>query len=141
MSKYEIEILNEYDDDGTMPNNVSKLSDAVIGHRIVSAALGTVEGIWRESEGLILTLDDGTQVELADDEDCCAYTKLKGFFAHPEMVNHVITGVGTTHEYTKWHIYADFGDVLTLDVEWSCGNPFYYSYGFYITVKPLEQVD
>ena len=45
-------------------------------------------------------------------------------------------GVGTTGEYTRWHIYADLGDVLELTVGWSCGNPFYYGYGFYIDVVP-----
>lgn len=43
--------------------------------------------------------------------------------------------------FTKWHIYADMGDVMELDVEWSCGNPFYYGYGFDIVVEPFGGVD
>ena len=46
----------------------------------------------------------------------------------------MILGVGTTDGYTTWHIFADMGDVLELTVVWSCGNPFYYGYGFTITV-------
>jgi hypothetical protein len=53
---------------------------------------------------------------------------------HPERVDHIITGVGTTGGYTTWHIYADMGDVLELSVGWSSGNPFYYGYGFDISV-------
>ena len=50
-------------------------------------------------------------------------------------MDHVILGVGTTDGYTTWHIYADFGDVMRLKVGWSCGNPFYYGYGFTIRVE------
>jgi hypothetical protein len=57
------------------------------------------------------------------------------------MVEHAILGVGTTEGYTKWHIYADFGDVMQLDVGWSCGNPFYYGYGFDIAVEPRPPED
>jgi hypothetical protein len=66
--------------------------------------------------------------------DCCAYTELESFLLNPELVDHVITGVGTTDGYQTWHVYADMGDVLKLDVGWSCGNPFYYGYGFTIRV-------
>src|SRR5690242_13515185 len=135
---YPKETLDPNDDNGTMPDNVAELAEAVIGRRIVSAQKEEVEGRWyNTAEGLVLTLDDGTKVSLVDTSDCCAYTDLEGFFTHPEMVDHVILGVGTTDEYTKWHIYADFGDVVELDVGWSCGNPFYYGYGFDIAVKPL----
>jgi hypothetical protein len=120
--------LSDYDDDGTMPANVEELGKAVIGHRIVSAD--------QESGGFTLTLDTGARVKLLDTSDCCAYTELEEFFAHPEMVEHAILGVGTTEGYTKWHIYADFGDVMELKVGWSPGNPFYYGYGFDIAVSP-----
>lgn len=69
-----------------------------------------------------------------DDGDCCAYTNLDAFLLNPELVDHIITGVGTTDAYQTWHIYCDLGDVLKLDVGWSCGNPFYYGYGFDIKV-------
>jgi hypothetical protein len=125
-------------DDGTMPENVAELAEAVIGHRIVHAEKETVEGRWYgAAPALVLTLDDGTRVSLANTVDCCAYTELEEFFARPDMVDHAILGVGTTEGYTKWHIYADFGDVMELKVDWSCGNPFYYGYGFDIAVEPV----
>lgn len=31
---------------------------------------------------------------------------------------------------------AVVGDVMELEVGWSCGNPFYYGYGFSINVVP-----
>jgi hypothetical protein len=138
---YPEETLDPDDDDGTMPENVDKLRAAVIGHRIVSAEQGApTSGGWygRRDRALILTLDDGTKVELIDTDDCCAYTALDSFLFDPSAVDHVITGVGTTDGYTQWHIYADMGDVLLLDVDWSSGNPFYYGYGFYIKVRPAE---
>lgn len=139
--RYPKETLDADDDDGTMPENVAALETAVVGHRIVSAQKKTVKGRYATTEGLLLTLDDGTEVSLANTSDCCAYTQLEGFFTHPEMVDHAITGVGTTEGYTKWHIYADFGDVMRLDVEWSCGNPFYYGYGFDIAVEPVASAE
>lgn len=136
---YPKEVLNQDEDNGTMPENVAELERAVIGRRIVSAKKDTVEHRWGgHVEAFVLTLDNGTKVSLEDTSDCCAHTDLEGFFAHPEMVDHAILGVGTTEGYTKWHIYADFGDVVGLDVAWSCGNPFYYGYGFDIAVKPVE---
>lgn len=128
-------------DNGTMPRNVETLSRAVIGRKIVSAELGRIPGTgfywFRPSNCLILTLDDGTRVALRDTDDCCAFTELDNFLLHPENVQHVITGVGTEDGYTKWHIYADFGDILDMDVSLSAGNPFYYGYGFAIDVIPM----
>lgn len=140
---YVPEQLDEDDDDGTMPSNVAELAESVTGHRIVPAETKTLPGVktWRGAvDGPVLTLDDGTQVGLVDTADCCAYTVLDGFLLHPERVDHIITGVGTTEGYTRWHIYADMGDVLELQVGWSCGNPFYYGYGFDIHVIPLDQM-
>lgn len=141
-NRYPVEVLSEYDDNGTMPSNVGTLEAAVVGHRIVSAEkrddipppYDWAE--WTES-GLVLTLDNGKQVTLVDTDDCCAYTELREFLLHPELVDHVITGVGTTEGYGTWHIYADAGDVLELSVGWSSGNPFYYGYGFSINVIDL----
>lgn len=139
-TRYPEDVLGEEDDDGRMPENVAELAEAVVGQRIVSAEKGTIEGrYWGSEEALILTLDDGTQVRLSDTEDCCAYTVLEQFLLHPDKVDHIITGVATTEGYTKWHIFADFGDVLELSVGWSCGNPFYYGYGFDISVVPLDE--
>lgn len=138
--RYPIERLGSDDDDGTMPENVDALRLAVIGHRIVSAEVGDVAGDrwgYRASTALVITLDNGKRVELRDTGDCCACTELKSFLLHPERVDHIITGVGTTDGYSTWHIFADMGDVLELSVGWSCGNPFYYGYGFDISVTEL----
>ena len=137
--RYPTEELPDDYDDGTMPGNVAELEKAVIGRKIVSAEKcdGAPQSAYYGSgHGFRLTLDDGTQVWLMDTSDCCAFTELDAFLLHPENVDHAITGVGTTDGYTKWHIYADLGDVLELDVDWSCGNPFYYGYGFDIVVAP-----
>lgn len=141
--RYPQEVLDEWDDDGTMPNNVAQLADAVVGHKIVSAEKRITEyenyGYTRSAEAFVITLDNGKQVQLFDNSDCCAYTDLEGFLLDPSAVDHVILGVGTTDEYQTWHIYADFGDVLKLTVGWSPGNPFYYGYGFSIKVVDHDQ--
>ena len=136
---YPVETLDEFDDDGTMPENVAALAEAVVGHRIVSVDQGvTVPGrCYGETAATVITLDNGKRVALADGGDCCAYTQLETFLLHPERIGHIITGVGTTDGYQKWHIYADMGDVLELEVGWSCGNPFYYAYGFEISVLEI----
>lgn len=125
-------------DNGTMVESRDDLAAAVVGHRIVSAERRAVKSRWGSAgEGLVLTLDNGRRVILREEGDCCAYTDIEDFLLHPEMVDHVITGVGTTDRFQTWHIYADMGDVLELKVGWSCGNPFYYAYGFDITVEDL----
>ncbi|MEU0912175.1 DUF7448 domain-containing protein [Streptomyces althioticus] len=142
MSMYVEEILGEDEDDGTMPGSVDSLREAVVGHRIVKAEQGEVTyndwGWDRTSSAFLITLDNGKQVALRGIDDCCAYTELESFLLHPERVDHIITGVGTTNGYTTWHIYADMGDVLELSVGWSCGNPFYYAYGFDVRVQEIE---
>ena len=136
---YPTEELDPEEDDGTMPESVASFAENIIGHRIVAAEKrdDLPKGRYRyRSDGLVLTLDDGRQVALRNTDDCCAYTELDAFLLHPERVDHVITGVGTTDGYTRWHVYADAGDVLELTVGWSAGNPFYYGYGFDIDVLP-----
>lgn len=123
---YAEETLDPEYDDGTMPGNVATLREHVIGHRIASAE--------KDGRSFTITLDNGKRVELADTDDCCAHTDLESFLLHADRVDHIITGVGTTDGYTTWHVYADMGDVLELTVGWSSGNPFYYGYGFAITV-------
>ncbi len=120
---YAEEVLGPDDDDGTMPASRQELADAVVGHRIVNV------------QENVITLDNGKRVVLRSTDDCCAYTELEAFLLHADKIDHVITGVGTTEGYTRWHIYADMGDVLELTVGWSCGNPFYYGYGFDIAVE------
>jgi hypothetical protein len=125
--RYEIEHLSKDEDDGTMVNSLEALTEQVVGHRIVS--------VDQEPRGLTLTLDNGKTVVMVEIDDCCAYTEVEKFLLYPDMIDHVIMGVGTTEGYTKWHIYADLGDVLKLTVGWSSGNPFYYGYGFDIIVQ------
>lgn len=134
-TEYATEVLDENDDDGTMPQRIETLRENIIGRRIVSVEKGEWEGEWYgRNHGHIITLDDGKKVRLADNGDCCAYTELESFLLHPERIDHVITGVGTTDGFTTWHIYADMGDVLEMKVGWSAGNTGYYGYGFDITV-------
>lgn len=142
---YAEEELDANDDDGTMPDNVDIVRQAVIGRKIVSAGY---EDAPRPKDDhyclghgtpFVITLDDGTKVCLRGTNDCCAYTELEQFLLHPDKVDHVIMGVGTTDEYSTWHIYADYGDVLALTVNWSSGNPFYYGYGFDIDVVPVTK--
>lgn len=140
MIAYPAETLDADYDDGTMPANVDTLAEAVVGHKIVAAERRSgIPGRWRgTTTGFTITLDNGTRVNLVDTDDCCAFTYLESFLLHPERIDHVITGVGTTDGYQRWHIYADLGDVLELEVGWSCSNPFYYGYGFEITVQQVS---
>jgi hypothetical protein len=121
--------VDEDEDDGTMPESVAELAQAVVGHRIVR-----VEGpdAGRRTR---LYLDDGRVAILSGESDCCAYTDIEEIVHHLPGADHVITGVATTDGYTRWHILADAGSVLELKVGWSCGNPFYYAYGLTIKVR------
>lgn len=130
--KYEEEVLSDYEDDETMRENVDELRQAVVGHKIVNAERSAAG---RYGSPFVITLDNGRKVKLRATNDCCAYTDLDSFLLNVENVDHVITGVGTTDGFEKWHIYADMGDVLELRVGWSPGNPFYYAYGFEIEVE------
>lgn len=121
MSRYPEE-LTSLDDNGYMADSRAELERAVVGHRIVSV------------EDTVITLDNGKRVRLVEQGDCCAYTELESFLLHPDRVDHIITGVGTTNGFDTWHIYADMGDVLELTVGWSSGSG-YYAYGFHIEVE------
>lgn len=134
ISKYPPEELGPDDDDGTMEENVATLAASVVGHRIVRVEEASWPGRWATERGLRIVLDDGRKVQLANTSDCCAYTELGSFLLHADRIDNIITGVGTTDRFTTWHVYADMGDVLELSVGWSCGNPFYYGYGFDIEV-------
>lgn len=142
-SPYPEEILDEYEDNGTMPENVATLTEHVVGRRIVSVERNVeVPTEWYHyGKATALVLDNGKRVVLSDGGDCCAYTALEDVILNLDKIDHVITGVGTTGEYTTWHIYADFGDVAQLKVGWSCGNPFYYGYGFDITVLDAPEAE
>lgn len=127
-NRYPPEELDADSDNGTMPENVEALADAVIGRKIVLATRDA------DTHKTIIELDNGKRVVLRDTSDCCAYTELEDFLLNPDAVRHMILGVGTTEGYSRWHIFADFGDVMELKVGWSAGNPFYYGYGFDIEV-------
>lgn len=133
--------MREIEDDGTMPENVAKLEEAIVGRRIVSVERTTelpprLATSWiRMGAALRLTLDDGRSVYLGDTSDCCAYTELCELVEHLPTVEHVITSVRASEDFTHWYIVADMGDVLELQVDWSPGNPFYYAYGFEIVVE------
>ena len=134
---YPKETLGEEEDDGTMPNNVEALEEKVVGHRIVKCEKrkNTIDRDYgRTDEYFAITLDNGMEVQMYETYDCCASTYLQTFLLNPGLVDHIITGVGTTDGYDTWHIYCDWGDILKLEVAWSCGNPFYYGYGFDIKV-------
>lgn len=133
-------MLDEEDDDGTMLRNVSTLSRAVVGHRIVKVERNVNRSVtrWRRTRStpssLVLTLDDGSVVTIRGTNDCCAYTELDDVIEHLPHMDHIITNVTASEGYDRWHILADMGEVLELEVGWSCGNPFYYAYGFEINV-------
>ena len=136
--RYPEEELGRDYDDGTMRGSLEELRAAVVGHRIVRAYTKEdgLEVPWfRRGTPLILELDNGRTVAVRDTDDCCAYTEIEEFLVHVDTIDHVILGVGTTDGYQTWHIYADLGDVLEMKVGWSCGNPFYYGYGFDIRVE------
>lgn len=136
VERYPIEELSEDDDNGTMPRNVAELTEHIVGHRIMSAEMVTTANRWGGDDSAFeITLDNGKKVRLADTDDCCAYTALQSFLLNADKVDHIITGVGTTNGFQTWHIFADMGDVLALEIGWSSGNPFYYGYGFDITVE------
>ena len=140
------EVLSEDADDGTIVDNVAHLAESVVGRRIVKVEGlgGTRRSSVYSAPQLRITLDTGATVELAGTADCCAGTDLESFLWNAKAVDHIITGIRTENGYGKWSIFADFGDVLELTVDWGCGNPFYYGYGFEITVKNpdgTEQVE
>ena len=59
-ARYAAEVLDGDDDNGTMPQNVEQLRQAVIGHRIVSVEQTEVPIPYYDGEkATILTLDSG----------------------------------------------------------------------------------
>ena len=132
MTKYPVETSDE-----TMSDSRDELKGAVVGHKIVKVEkVATNDSFYYGGDKTIITLDNDTQVELVGGGTCCAYTELDSFLLNPELVDHAILGVGTTDNYQTWHIFADMGDVLKLDVSWSEGSG-YYGYGFDIRVRPI----
>lgn len=117
-----------------MQANVDELAEAVVGHRIVKVEPHTAGPEYFDRSGTAIFLDNGKKVLLRDTDDCCAYTELSDFLLYPDRVDHMITGITTGDDFSTWHIYADMGDVLALDVSWSPGNIGWYGFGFNIEV-------
>jgi hypothetical protein len=146
VSEVEYPPVQDYEDDGTMPQNVQDFAKEIVGHRIVKVERpGVIRGSawWSDtprehSAEVVFTLDDGRKVALVAGGDCCAYTNLEEIIEHLPTVDHIITAVRPDENYETWHIVADLGDVLELKVGWSAGNPFYYGYGFDIIVQKEE---
>lgn len=136
---YKEEQLDPEKDNGTMPQSLNNLKENVIGHKIVKVSQDNVKGPWGYSEpATVLELDNGKKVQMIYKFDCCARTQVENFALDLEMIDHIIMGVGTTENYTEWHIYCDYGDILKMQVDWTCGNPFYYGYGFHIQVEEIN---
>lgn len=140
-SRYGYE-MNE--DNGTMPEGVQNLRDAVVGHKIVSVEKNVnipkaTAWSWNNTADVLLTLDNGKKVALVGVSDCCAYGSVENFLQKLPTLDHIITDVGTSGVYTKWHILAGMEDVLELEVGWSPGNAFYYAYGIEVRVIDIEE--
>lgn len=117
-----------------MQDNVAELADAVVGHRIVKVEDYEGGSNYWDRSGTAITLDNGKKVIMRNTDDCCAYTELNNFLLNADLVDHLIMGVTSSDNFDTWHIYADMGDVLSLDVSWSSGNTGYYGFGFNIEV-------
>ena len=145
----EEELNKDYsdEDDGTMPEGVENLRKAVIGQRIIKVEKGAKlptkpgEYRWQTTADVMLTLEDGRRVALIGVSDCCASGSVDDFIEKLPVMDHIITDVGTTESYTKWHLLTGMDDVLELDVSWSPGNPFYYAYGVEIEVFELPETN
>src|SRR5688572_1007654 len=114
---YPPEHLSEDEDDGTMVDNKFLLQSEIVGQKIAIVRKEVVKdryGNDRDEEATVITLDNGKKVILRNTSDCCAYTELEQFLLNPDLVDHIIVGVGTTDGYQKWHIFADAGDILQL---------------------------
>lgn len=129
---------DEYDEDcetEVMSGGVEELKKNVVGHRIVSVTREEVpDAGYGQSNRTRFVLDDGTSVLLYDTDDCCAFTEVESF-KFLEGVDNVITSVETDTGFEKWFIYADRVPVVEMDVSWSPGNPYYYGFGFQVTVE------
>lgn len=133
-SDYEAEVMGD---------NAKLLESEVVGHRIVEVRKGyDYETYWDKSQahsdsGVTFVLDNGTEVALQSTNDCCAYTDVRDFEFLTKTDN-VVTSVTTQDNFEQWYIYAAEVPVVSLGVDWSPGNPYYYGFGFDIAVKKKE---
>ncbi|AXQ62901.1 hypothetical protein SEA_ANGELIQUE_70 [Gordonia phage Angelique] len=103
------------EDDGTMPDNVACLREHLIGRRIIRAEKGTARA------GDLRKVNDDYDYERTNRPD--------------HQREGLILTLDDGRRVVLEHIFADLGDIIELDVEWSEGNPFYYGYGFDIYVS------
>ena len=122
---------------GVMQGSVSEFAGAVIGSRIVRVEKRTNLPGYGNSNALDFTLDNGNVVTLADTDDCCAYTMVENF-EFLEGSENAITSVDTQDGFQTWFVYAEGVPVVRMGVDWSPGNPYYYGFGFNVTVKEKE---
>lgn len=119
-----------------MEGVAEELAEVLVGRRIVSAERARGRG--RSGEPyLLLTLDNGSVVEVEDTSSCCAYGEVSAFLLNPDSVDHVITAVTDRDDYTEFFVLADMVQVLKLDTSWSEGSG-YYNYGLNIRVRKPE---
>ena len=122
-----------------MEGGAEELRNALIGRRIVAVTKGAnPESGYGKSGRVTFTLDDGSTAHLDDTDDCCAFTCVDDL-KFLEGVENAITSVETTDNYEKWFIYAGGIPVVEMDASWSPGNPYYYGFGFYVTVEKEGQ--
>lgn len=136
------------EDNGTMVDGVQNLRNAVVGHRIVkvekNAKIPKIPKTgsyysWQDIADVVLTLDNGKRVALIGESDCCAHGEISDIVEKLPLIDHIITDVGTSELYNKWHILANMEEVMELDVSWSPGNAFYYAYGIRVEVFDLPE--
>lgn len=135
-------------DDSTMAENVKRLGELVIGHRIVAVDDGTIDvsaisnSPIRTTGGLVLNLDNGARIALVDVSDGYAYTSHGSYpLLNLERAQQSITGIEAGDFYRRWNLNNDLGTVLEIYVDWSpcdCGDDPEHQYGFLITEVTLD---
>jgi hypothetical protein len=118
------------DENDVMPGNCKEFADNIIGHKITEVDFSG----GRYSGEASFTLDNGKKVTLHATSDCCAGTDVYDLIQKLPTLDHVITAVKPSKDYTVWHIMAGMNEVLELGVSWSAGSG-YYMYGFNIEVE------
>lgn len=111
--------------DETMQESLNELKYHIVGQRVIK--------VTHEGETTSLFLSNGKTVRLKDTDDCCAHTEMINVIRKLDTIDHVITDVTETDEYSSWHIVAGMEEVFEFDVSWSEGSG-YYMYGFLIDV-------
>lgn len=135
-------------DDSTMAENVRRLGELVIGHRIVAVDDGTIDqsaisnSPIRTTGGLVLTLDNDARIALVVVSDGYAYTSYGSYpVLNLERAQQPITGIEARDFYRRWNLNNDLGTVLEISVDWSpcdCGDNPEHKYGFLITEVTLD---